>query len=165
VSYGSGPRLPAEVVSGAATCPMALDLANRLRWTVALPHVLWFRIPPPGRCGLRRCHMSYGSKPLLSAEVGSSATMCPTGPYGPRASSIKKSLAGLPVQLDMHVPNAHTHVFKAPHVRAIMLLQDVQAGSVVNTCKACGHASTVRPWYGYSLTPALWTTCLAPLQY
>jgi hypothetical protein len=47
------------------------------------------------------------------------------------------------VQLGTHVPNARPHISKAPHVRAIMLLQDVQAGSVVNTCKACGHASTV----------------------
>jgi hypothetical protein len=39
---------PAEVGSGAATCPMALDLASRLRWAPALPHVLWLRTSPPG---------------------------------------------------------------------------------------------------------------------
>jgi hypothetical protein len=66
------------------------------------------------------------------------------GPYGPQASSIKKSLAGLSVQLGTHVPNARAHVSKAPHVRAIMHLQYVQAANVVNTYKACGHASTVR---------------------
>jgi hypothetical protein len=37
------------------------------------------------------------------------------------------------VQLGMHVPNARAHVSKVPHVRAIMCLQDVQAGRVVNT--------------------------------
>jgi hypothetical protein len=48
------------------------------------------------------------------------------------------------VQLGMHVLNTHAHVSKAPHVKAIIHRQDVQTDSVVNTCKACGHASTVR---------------------
>jgi hypothetical protein len=48
------------------------------------------------------------------------------------------------MQLGTQVPNAHAHVSKAPHIRAIMHLQDMQAGSVVNSCKACGYASTVR---------------------
>jgi hypothetical protein len=61
------------------------------------------------------------------------------------------------VQLGTYVPNVS-------HVRSIMHLQDVQTGSVVNTCKACRHASTVWLQYGYSATPVLWTTRLAPLQ-
>jgi hypothetical protein len=40
----------------------------------------------------------------------------------------------------------------------------MQVGNVVNTYKACGHASIVRLQYRYSATPALWTTHLAPLQ-
>jgi hypothetical protein len=47
------------------------------------------------------------------------------------------------MHLGTYVPNARAHVSKAPHVRAIMLLQDVQVGSVVNTYKAYGYASTV----------------------
>jgi hypothetical protein len=47
----------------------------------------------------------------------------------------------------MHVPNARAHVFKASYVRAIMRMQDVWVGSVVNTCKSCGHASTVQLQY------------------
>jgi hypothetical protein len=43
----------------------------------------------------------------------------------------------------MHVSNARSHVSKAPHVRAIMCLQDVQEDSVVNTCKMCGHTSII----------------------
>jgi hypothetical protein len=50
----------------------------------------------------------------------------------------------MPVQLGMHVLNARAHVFKVPHIRVIMCLQDVQTDNVVNTCKACEHASTVR---------------------
>jgi hypothetical protein len=45
-----------------------------------------------------------------------------------------------------------------------MRLQDLLLGSVVNTCKACGDASTMQLQYGYSATPALWTTRLVPLQ-
>jgi hypothetical protein len=145
-------------------CPMALDLTSRLKWAPALPRVLYLRTSPPNRGGLRRCHVSYGSGPHIPVEVVSGASMCPAGPYGPRVSSINKSIAGLPMQLDTHVPNTRVHVSKAPHVRAIMRLQDVQASSVVNTCKACGHASTMWLQYGYSATAALWTTRLAPLQ-
>jgi hypothetical protein len=70
----------------------------------------------------------------------------------------------MPVQLGTHVPNARTHVYKASHVRAIMRLQDMQTDSVVNTCEACKHASTIQLQCGYSATSALWTTRLAPLQ-
>jgi hypothetical protein len=67
VSYGSGPCLPAEMGSDAATCSMAPDLALltevgsdtvtcpmapnltfRLRWALVLPHVIWLQISPPG---------------------------------------------------------------------------------------------------------------------
>jgi hypothetical protein len=41
-----------------------------------------------------------------------------------------------------------------------MRLQDVQLDSVVNNCKACRHASTVRLQYDISTM----TTRLAPLQ-
>jgi hypothetical protein len=75
--------------------------------------------------------------------VGSDGTMCPATPCEPGGSNIKKRLAGLPVQLGTHVPNVHMHVFKASDIRAIMGLQDVQSGNVVNACKACKHASTV----------------------
>jgi hypothetical protein len=70
-------------------------------------------------------------------EGSGAATACPAVSSGPRVSSVKKSLAGLPVQLATHVPDA-------PDVRVIMGLQDVR------TC-------------GYSAASALWTTRLAPL--
>jgi hypothetical protein len=79
------------------------------------------------------------------------ATTRPAIFYGPWALSIKKSLAGLSVQLGSHVPNAHTHISKVSNIRVIMGLQDVWAGSVINDCKTCGHAAQL-------------TTCLAPLQ-
>jgi hypothetical protein len=44
-----------------------------------------------------------------------------------------------------------------------MRLQDVRAGSVVNTCKVCVHASTVRLQYVYSAMLALLITRLTPL--
>jgi hypothetical protein len=30
------------------TCPIAPDLASRLRWALMLPHVLWLQTSPPG---------------------------------------------------------------------------------------------------------------------
>jgi hypothetical protein len=114
------------------------------------------------------CHIPYGSGPHLPIEVSSDAVTCPMGPYGSRGSSIKESLAGLPVQLGTHVSNARAHVSKAPHVGAIMRLQDVQADSIVNTCKVYRHASTVCLQYGYSVMPTLWTTrqqCQVTRQY
>jgi hypothetical protein len=47
VSYGFGPRLSAEMGSGATTCPMAPDLTSRLRWAPALPYALQLRTSPP----------------------------------------------------------------------------------------------------------------------
>jgi hypothetical protein len=88
--------------------------------------------------------MSYGSGPRLPAGVLSDTTMCPTAPCVSRALSIKKSLAGLPVPLGTHVPNAHAHVSNALDVRAIMRLQDVWTDSIVNAYKACRQASTVQ---------------------
>jgi hypothetical protein len=77
VSYSSEARLSAEVGSDAATYPTALDLTSRLRWDPSLPQVLRLWTSPPDWDGLRRCHVPYGSKPHLLAEVGSSVTMCP----------------------------------------------------------------------------------------
>jgi hypothetical protein len=91
-----------------------------------LPRVLRLRILPSYR------------------EGSGAATACPVVPCGLRGSNIKKSLACLPVRLGPRVPNAQTHVFKTPDVRAIMRLQDVWAGSAVHACKACGHAAILR---------------------
>jgi hypothetical protein len=67
VYYGSRPRLPSGVGSGAATCPMTLDLPSRLRWAPMLSCVLWLRTSPPGWGGLRCCHVSRGS--LWAADL------------------------------------------------------------------------------------------------
>jgi hypothetical protein len=61
VYYGSGPRLPAEVGSGAAMYPMAPDLASRLRWAPVLPRVLYLQTSPPDWGRLWRCHVSHCS--------------------------------------------------------------------------------------------------------
>jgi hypothetical protein len=106
--YGSGSRLSAKVGSDAATCPMPLDLTSQLRWTPTLPYVIWLQTSPPDWGGLRRCHVSCGSRPHLPTGAGSDAATCPTAPCGPQVSSIRKSLPDLPVQLGTHVPNAHT---------------------------------------------------------
>jgi hypothetical protein len=160
--YGSGPHFPPEVGFGSATCHTAPNLASLPRLALALPRVIRLRTSPLDSGGLRRCHVPYGSEPHLLTKVGSGIVTCPMTldpasllaglqvttchavPYGPRASSIKKILAGLPLQLGLHVPNAHVHISKAPDARAIMGLQDVRACSAVNACKMCKYVATVR---------------------
>jgi hypothetical protein len=103
----------------------------------------------PNRMGLRCHHVYRGSRPRLPAREGSDAPcvlwlkILPTfwedsgattrsvAPCGLHALNIKKSLAGLHMQLGSHVPYAHTHVSKAHDVRTIMSLQDVRAGSTL----------------------------------
>jgi hypothetical protein len=111
-----------------------------------VPCVLWLRILPP-------------------YQEGSSAATRPAVPYEPRASSIKKNLASLTVQLGSHVSKAHAHVAKTPDISAIMDLQDMragsafnaldlqdmQAGSAFNAYKKCGQAAIV--WLQCSTAP------------
>jgi hypothetical protein len=80
VSNGSRPRLPAEVGSSAATCPMALELTSQLRWALTLPLVIWLWISHLGWGGLQCCDVSYGSGPRLLAEVGPGAATCHMAP-------------------------------------------------------------------------------------
>jgi hypothetical protein len=87
--------------------------------------------------------VSYGSGPRLPAKVGSDTATCLAASYGPRALSIKKNLAFLPVQLGTYALNARAHVSKVPNVRAIMDLQDMRVGSVVNAYKAYKQTATV----------------------
>jgi hypothetical protein len=47
MSHGLGPRLLAEVSSGAATCPSAPDLTSLQRWALAPPRVPWPWTSPP----------------------------------------------------------------------------------------------------------------------
>jgi hypothetical protein len=96
-SSGSRSCLIDKKGSGAATCIMALDPLGGLRCAV-YPTTL---DPASLRGGLR-------------------AATRPTIPCGRQVSNIKKSLVGLSMQPDSHVPNAHAHVCKASDVRALM---------------------------------------------
>jgi hypothetical protein len=86
VSYDSGPRLPAEVGSGAATCPTAPNLTSRLRWAPSrypadrVPLYTSFKSRPVAERASACCHVPYGSGPHLSAEMGSGAAACPATP-------------------------------------------------------------------------------------
>jgi hypothetical protein len=121
VSSGSRTCLPAKVGSDVATCIMT----------------------PNSLGGLQSTTYSVALDPA-SLLGGLQAAMRPAVPCGPRASNIKKSLAGLPVRLDPCVPNVHAHISKTLDVRAIMGLQDVRAGSAVNACKICGQVATIQ---------------------
>jgi hypothetical protein len=65
VSYGSEPHLSAEVGSGAATCPMAPDLATRLRWAPVLlacvaRHTCFQRMSAHFQGASRQGHHAHG---------------------------------------------------------------------------------------------------------
>jgi hypothetical protein len=87
------------------------------------PYVPWLQILPPNQ------------------EGSDAATACPSVSCGPQASSIKKSLAGLSVQLGSHAPNARAHVSNTPDARTITDLQDVRASGTFNACKTCRQAA------------------------
>jgi hypothetical protein len=99
------------------------------------------RTSPPGWGGLRRYHVSHGSL---------------------RATCFKhKEKPSRPACAASHACSQRTRTsFKGASRQTIMGLQDVQAANVVNTCKACEHASIVRLQYDANTM----TTCMAPLQ-
>jgi hypothetical protein len=72
-----------------------------------LPHVSQLQTPPPHWEELRCCNVSHGSKPSLLFREGSAAATCPVTLSEPHASSIKKGVADLVVQLDSRLPKTH----------------------------------------------------------
>jgi hypothetical protein len=114
VSCSSKPCLPIEVASDAAICPTTLDLATLLWWALVLPCGSLLRTSPPREGELRRCHVSHGTGPRFPAREGSDAATCHAVPYRSWASSIKKGLDGLAIQLGSHIPKTLSRVSKAP---------------------------------------------------
>jgi hypothetical protein len=103
MSRSPGPRLLAEVGSGAIMYSMTPDLAPLPRWALVLPRVSRPRTSPPYRGELKRCHVSLSSKPCFPIEVGSSASMCllralpPVEQTAPTTRSMKGSGATIKV--------------------------------------------------------------------
>jgi hypothetical protein len=83
------------------------------------------RISPPRQGGLRRCHVSHSTRPRLPTGKGSGAATHLTVSYEPRASSIKKGLTSLAMQLGSCVPNARSCDFKAPAPEQLWLARSV----------------------------------------
>jgi hypothetical protein len=91
VSCGTKGCLLVGVGSGAATCPVTLNLASLLGWAPVPPCVLWPRTLPPYWGWLWPHPMSYGPGPYLPARVGSGTTTCPV------ASDLASLLGWAPV--------------------------------------------------------------------
>jgi hypothetical protein len=79
-----------------------------------LPCAPWLWTPPPCSGGLQDYHLPHGSEPHLPTREGSGAATCPVALSWPRASGIKKGLAGLGMQLGSRVPKACSRITKAP---------------------------------------------------
>jgi hypothetical protein len=76
ILYSFKSRLPAREGSGVVTCPTAPDLASLLWRALALSCALPLQILPLCLGGLRRCHVSCGMGPHLSAREGFDVVMC-----------------------------------------------------------------------------------------
>jgi hypothetical protein len=80
VSCSSGPRLPAEVGFGAATCPAALAPTAQSKAAPGPPRVMRLQLPLPSPRQLRGRHVSCGSSSRCPARGSSGATTCPAAP-------------------------------------------------------------------------------------
>jgi hypothetical protein len=127
-SRSTGPHFHVRDGSGATMCTMALYPASLLGSALVPPCFPWLWTLPP-------------------CWEGSGAATRPVVPYGPWASSIKKSLASLPMKLGSCVSKARMRDSKAPDARALMGLQDMRASGVINACNRCGHATIVQLQY------------------
>jgi hypothetical protein len=129
VARGPGPRLLAELTSGAATRSSAPDLASLSRWALALPRVPWLRALPPREesSGAAMCSLASDLAslprwaPTLSHGPGltnprGKLRCChvPHGPSGLWTTGIKKGLAVPGMQLGSHVSKARPRVTEAP---------------------------------------------------
>jgi hypothetical protein len=119
----------------AATCPAVPGPASEPRWAPELARVQWLQTPPLDKKGsdVSTCIVApdlWGGLRCITCLVAPDPSSLPGGLWCCYASWVtdlkhKKSLAGLPIQLDSHVPNARVHVSEALDIRAIMGLQDV----------------------------------------
>jgi hypothetical protein len=110
VSCDSEPYPPIKESSGATTCHAAPDLSSLPRRASVLPRDMWLRTSPSCQGGLRRYHMSRGSRPGLPTGKGSGAGTCPTALSGPRAPSDKGVVVGSTKHLRLaRSQGAHTY--------------------------------------------------------
>jgi hypothetical protein len=147
VPHGSVPRLPVEVGSSAATCPVAPDLISLQGRAPMLP-----RVYGSGPChiageGFKAATRPMAPDPAAPIGEGSSASMCPAVHYEPQISGIKKGalmcFQGAPAHFQGTLP-----CFQGTLARAI------------KPCKTCGQAAPLRParhadtWLQCNTSPA-----------
>jgi hypothetical protein len=140
VSCSLGPRLPVEVDSGAATCPVAPGLASLLRWAPVLPRVPWHRALPPRE-------ESSGTVTCSSAlDLTSLPRWAPVLSRIPGLASLRGELRCCHVRHDPQRAVDHRNKERPSCPRHVAGLACVQSTVAYyrGTCKACGHAATVR---------------------
>jgi hypothetical protein len=154
---GPGPRLLAELSSSAATCTSAPDHASLPRWAPAQPCVPWHRALPPRK-------ESSGAAMCSSAlDLTSLSRWAPVLPHGPDIASPRGELRCCHVPHGFQKAVDHRNKERPSCPRHAAGLACVQSTVVCyrGTCKACGHATTVRfnsamqvelttPGHGYS---------------
>jgi hypothetical protein len=164
-----GPHLPAEVSSGAATCPMAPDLTSLPRWALALPHVTWLQALPPRE-------ESFGAVTCSSVtDLASMSRWAPTLPRGPDLASPGGELrcCHVPHGPQRAVDHRNKERPSCPgHAAGLTCVQSTVV-CYRGACKACRYVATVQfnnatlaqlttPGHGYCSDTTRWdgTTAL-----
>jgi hypothetical protein len=138
--HGPGPRLLAELSSDAATRTSAPDLASLSRWAPTLPRVLWHRALPP------REESSSAATCSSALDLGSLLRWASALPRGPGIASSRGGLrcCHIPHSSQRAVDHMNKERPSCPrHAAGLTCVQSTIA-CYRGTCKACGHAATVR---------------------
>jgi hypothetical protein len=139
VSRGPGPRLLAELSSGAATCSSAPDLASLPRWAPALPRVpeIWALPPREESSGDATCSSALD---LVSLSRWAPALPCDPDLASPRG---ELRCCHVPHGPQRAVDHGNKERHSCPrHAAGLTCVQSTVA-CYRGACKACGHAATI----------------------
>jgi hypothetical protein len=137
---GTGPRLLAELSSGAVTRSSAPNHASLLRWAPTLSCVTWLRALPP------REESSGAATCFSASDLASLLRWAPALPRGPGLASLRGELrcCHIPHGPQWAVDHRNKEGSTCPrHTDGLTCVQSTVA-CYRSTCKACGHAATVR---------------------
>jgi hypothetical protein len=137
---GPGPRLLAELSSGATTCSSALDLASLLRWAPALPRVPWLRALPP------RDESSSAATCSSTPDLVSLSRWAPALPHGVGLAFPRGELqcCHVPHGAQRAVEHRNKEGPNCPRHAAGFACVQSTVVCYRGARKACGHAAIVR---------------------
>jgi hypothetical protein len=141
VTHGPGPRLLAELSSGATTRSSALDLASLSRWAPVLPCVSWLWALHP------REESSGAATRSSASDLASLSRWAPVLPRDPSLAFPKGELWCYHVSHDPQraVDHRNKEGSNCPRHAAGLLCVQSTVTCYRGACKPCGHTVTV--WF------------------